>query len=338
MTKLELKSAEFRREREQSWVELDRLVAKAEKSGIRTLTPEQVLRLPNLYRATLSGLSVARSISLDRNLVNYLESLAVRAYFCVYGPRSGLLKALGEFFGHRFPQAVRQARWHILLATLSLILGIAVGFVLTLGNEDWFYTFVSQDMAAGRTPTASTEKLREVLFDDAHSATGLTTFSSFLFSHNARIGLFAFALGFALGVPVIILLVYTGLMLGAFAALYHSRGLGLELYGWLAVHGTTELLAILLCGGAGLVLGGGLLLPGRYSRLDNLARQGRWAAQIAIGAILLFFVAGLLEGFARQLVTDTGTRYLIGVGVLLWWAAYFLFAGRRRRHGADGRG
>ena len=108
-----LKSYEFRREREASWRELEGLVSAAEKSGLKSLPTEQLLRLPSLYRAALSSLSVARSISLDQNVVIYLESLAARAYFQVYGSRSNIYESIGRFFVQGFPAAVRSAFWPI---------------------------------------------------------------------------------------------------------------------------------------------------------------------------------------------------------------------------------
>ena len=76
-----------------------------------------------------------------------------------------------------------------------------------------------------------------------------------------------FALGFALGVPTLLLLIQNGLMLGAFIALYDSRGLGFEIVGWLMIHGVTELGAIVLCGAAGLMLGYAIACSRRASRL-----------------------------------------------------------------------
>ena len=66
----ELKSYEFRRERAASWRELEELVARCEKKGPGRLTGKELARLPVLYRAALSSLSVARSISLDRAVVD----------------------------------------------------------------------------------------------------------------------------------------------------------------------------------------------------------------------------------------------------------------------------
>jgi hypothetical protein len=37
----------------------------------------------------------------------------------------------------------------------------------------------------------------------------------------------------------------------------------------------------------------------------------------------MLFVAGLLEGFGRQLITDTGARYAIGIVTGVLWGTYF---------------
>ena len=74
-----LKSAAFRAEREASWRELEGLVGRIERGGVRALAPAELGRLPSLYRAALSSLSVARAISLDRNVLDYLEALSGRA-------------------------------------------------------------------------------------------------------------------------------------------------------------------------------------------------------------------------------------------------------------------
>ena len=89
---LVLKSSEFRKGREEGWRELEKLVGRVERRGVRSLTLDELQQLPILYRAALSSLSVARTIALDRNLLLYLENLALRAYLAVYGPRVGALE------------------------------------------------------------------------------------------------------------------------------------------------------------------------------------------------------------------------------------------------------
>lgn len=331
MAEPQLKSYDFRREREATWTELDALVQRANRSGLDALTPDELLRLPVLYRATLSALSVARSITLDQNVLRYLESLGMRAYFCIYGGRASLASGLWRFFAVEYPAAVRSAAWPILLSAAIMVLGAIVGHVLTAANPDWYYSFVSESLANGRGPTSTAEELRAVLYSGADSAVErLNAFASFLFTHNARIGMLCFALGFFFGVPTAILLFTTGLMLGAFTALYAAQDLLPELAAWLTIHGTTELLAVVLCGGAGFVVASALIFPTRQSRLARLANRGRQAAKIVIGTVALFFAAALLEGFGRQLITDMTLRYLIGATMLLYWLLYFLRAGAGR--------
>ena len=329
---LALKSNQFRKAREETWRELEALVARAEKRGVLSLGPEELERLPVLYRATLSSLSVARSIALDRNLLNYLEALSVRAYLVVYGPRVRQLKGLWRFLTTDLPRAVRQARWHLLIAALTVLGGIVGGFLLAQANEDWIGALVPGDLAADRGPDSTAGELRkeEIYAPWPGLAESFGLMASYLFSHNTLVGLLVFGLGIAAGIPGLLLLFYQGLGVGAFIALHYNRGLLVDFLGWLAVHGVTELTAITLFGAAGLVLAEKVLFPSRMTRIESLATQGKVAAQIAIGAMIMLFVAGILEGGFRQLIQATEWRFAIGGFTGLIWLSYFTLAGRRR--------
>src|SRR5579875_2276210 len=245
MAELRLKSQRFRQEREADWIRLERLLNRIETQSLARLSDDDLLAIPVLYRAALSSLSVARSTSLDRSLIEYLESLCARAYFFVYGTRATLLDRIGGFFARDWPRAA-QALWReTLIAGAFGIAGTVAAFLLTWFDPDWFYAFIPQAMAGGRDPTASTQYLRHTLYD-AQTGHFLSGFATFLFTHNAQIAIFAFALGFAFCLPTVFLLIENGLTLGAFFALYASRGLAFPLGGWLFIHGVTELFAIIL--------------------------------------------------------------------------------------------
>ena len=329
---LALKSNQFRKAREENWRELEALVTRAEKRGVLSLGAEELERLPVLYRSTLSSLSVARGIALDRNLLNYLEALSVRAYLVVYGPRVRQLGALWRYLATDLPQAVRAARWHLLIAFLTLLGGIVGGFLLTHANEDWIAALVPGDLAADRGPDSTADELRkdEIFAPWPGPLEAFALMANYLFSHNTAVGLLIFSLGIAAGVPGLLLLFYQGLGVGAFIALHYDRGLLVDFLGWLAVHGVTELTAITLFGAAGLVLAEKVLFPSRMTRLESLATQGKLAAQIAIGAMIMLFAAGILEGGFRQLIQSTPWRFAVGGFTGLIWLGYFTLAGRRR--------
>src|SRR3546814_13273028 len=92
-------------------------------------------------------------------------------------------------------------------------------------------------------------------------------------------------------------------------ALCTSKGLGVDFGGWLFIHGTTELFAAVLAGAAGLRIGTAVVFPGAMGRLEAAAAAGRTAGKVMVGVIVMLLAAGLLEGFGRQLITDTLVRY-----------------------------
>lgn len=320
-----LKSFEFRKEREAGWRELEQLIAKAQSRGLSGLDADELYRLPILYRGALSSLSVARSISLDRNLLDYLEGLSARAYIYVYGVKQDYLDSIVRFFTRGFPRRVWEIRGALAVAIALLAAGVACGWVLTARNPDLFFSFVPDAYSQGRSPLSTRDELLEVLRGGGEGS-GLSIFASALFTHNAQVGFLCFALGFAAGVPVALLLFYNGILLGAFAAIHQRVDLGLEFWAWILPHGVTELLAVCLCGAAGLTLGHSLMFPGIYTRVENLALAGRRAAAVVLGSVALFLYAGLLEGYFRQLVTADAPRLLMAVLTAVGWIWYF---GRR---------
>jgi len=330
---LVLKSNEFRKGRETSWRELEALVGRVERRSIRALSLDELQRLPILYRAALSSLSVARTIVLDRNLLLYLETLSVRAFLAVYGPRANPITGLRAFFGQELPVAVRSARWHILIAALTLLLGAIVGFMLTVQDETWYNSFVPSGLSGGRGPSSTRADLldKEIFAPWPGLVESFGIFAGVLFNHNTLIGILTFGLGMGIGIPTIMLTVYQGLPIGAFVALHYNRDLTVDFLGWLAIHGVTELGGLILFAAGGLVIAEKMLFPGRYSRLENLAMHGRLAGQMAVGAVIMLFAAAFLEGGCRQLVASTPLRFAIGFGVGALWLAYFSLAGRRAR-------
>lgn len=326
-----LKSQRFRRAREDDWRRLERLMDKAEKGSAAKLTDAEILAVPVLYRSTLSALSVARETSLDQGLIEYLETLSARAYFFVYGSRATLQDRLTAFFRQDWPMSVRGLWRETLVSAGLMVLGALVGGWLVMHEPEWFYAFVPGDLSGGRDPAASTETLRATL-DGVEDAGGLSVFAAFLFTHNAQVALLAFALGFALCVPTGLLILYNGATIGAFFALFAGRGLGVELGGWLLIHGVTELFAVILAGAAGLRIGWSVAFPGRKRRLDAAVEAGRTAGVAMGGVVVMLLFAGLLEGFGRQLIVDTGLRYAVAATTALLWGLYFYAPRREARH------
>jgi uncharacterized membrane protein SpoIIM required for sporulation len=311
----------FRQAHSGDWDRLDALVTRLEKKSIGSLGDDDLLELPALYRTTLSSLAVAHDTSLDKSLITYLEQLCTRAYFQIYGVQTPAGRQILRFFARSWPEAVR-AIWRETLFCVVLTAGAAlVAYLLIRSDPSWFYSIIPQGLAGGRDPSASAEYLRSTLYDKQKDWLGV--FATFLFTHNSQIAIFSFALGFAFAVPTVLLILYNGLMLGAFVAVFAAKGLGWNVAAWLMIHGTTEIFAICISGAAGIRIGMAIAFPGRLSRMDAVVAAGRTAATAMAGTVIMLAVAGLLEGVGRQTILNDGLRALIGGGALAGWLVYF---------------
>ncbi|MCT8002043.1 stage II sporulation protein M [Sphingomonas sanguinis] len=320
-------ASRFRAAHEADWTRLDMLLRRIEKRSVRVLSEDDLLALPLLYRITLSSLSVARETSLDRALIAYLEQLCARAYFQLYGVSDSPWHDLARFFTQGWPKAVASLWRETLVMAFLTLAGALAAYALVRADPSWFYGFIPEALAGGRDPGASAATLRQSLYGSQES--GLGIFASFLFGHNAQIAIFAFALGFAFVVPTALLVLYNGLTLGAMIAVFADKGLSPNFLAWLAIHGTTELFAIMISGAAGMRIGTAIAFPGRRTRMDALVVAGRTSAIAVMGVVLMLAVAAILEGIGRQVVTSDGLRVGIGLAALGAWLVYYYGIGRR---------
>jgi uncharacterized membrane protein SpoIIM required for sporulation len=326
---LAVSSLQFRAAREADWERLETLLGRVEKGRAGSLSDDDLFELPVLYRATLSSLSVARETSLDADLVAYLEALSTRAYFLLYGVHAPFFVRLGRFFAEEWPEAVRALWRETLVAVAITVAGAVAAYLLVMSDSGWFYAVIPADLANGRDPSADPATLRSAIYG-THGGLGL--FATYLFTHNAQIAIGCFALGFAFGVPTVLLLLYNGCMIGAFLAVHVPKGLGFQFSAWLSIHGTTEIFAIILAGAAGLRIGMATAFPGARTRMASATAAGRTSAFVMLGVMVMLALAGLLEGIGRQVIRDDWARIAIGGTALAMWCAYF-YLKPRARHG-----
>ncbi|KPF64677.1 stage II sporulation protein M [Porphyrobacter sp. AAP60] len=330
-----LRSDRFRLEREGEWRKLEEIVKRMESGGLRRIADDDLLALPTLYRTAASSLAVARETSLDASTLAYLEGLVQRAWFQVYGPRQGFARWLRDFLLGGWSRAVREIWLDICIALFVMVAGAIVGWLLVAQNEEWYYRLVPGGLADTRVPGASREELLATLATE-ESAAGLSTFAAQLFSNNSAVCILAFALGFAFGIPSLMLMVHNMALLGALLWLFDGQGLLVEISAWLSVHGTTEIFGILLSGAAGLHIGRAMAFPGTRPVLDAAAEAGRRGAVVMVGVVIMMIVAAFLEAFPRQLVEGSANRFMIGGAMLLFWLTYFFLYRPKRSPGAEG--
>jgi uncharacterized membrane protein SpoIIM required for sporulation len=151
--------------------------------------------------------------------------------------------------------------------------------------------------------------------------------ASAIITNNVRVAALAFAGGMTAGILTVWIILENGLMVGGYSAAFAAKGFGTDFWATIAPHGVIELTSIQIAGGAGLILAGGYLRPGRARRRDSLVVAGRRAAILIGGVAMLLCVAGTIEGFITPQRISIAVRIAIGATTALLLAAYLLGAG-----------
>ncbi|MFK7990727.1 MAG: stage II sporulation protein M [Sandaracinaceae bacterium] len=315
-------------ERRPDWDELEGRLRELDQRGARLGGIEGAKRFGALYRSVSSDLIRARSERVDPAVTDYLNDLVARAYAHVHVPARGRAEAVGRFFLRDFPILFRSEWKAVALSALLLLGGGAVGAVAVAVDEDALGVLIPEQHQAW-TPE---ERIARDTSRGAHEGHRAAEFSSFLFTHNIKVGFLVFALGITFGVGTASVLFYNGVPLGALAMQYHDAGQDLFFWSWILPHGIPELTSVFVAGAAGLLLARGLLFPGRRRRRDALGKEARRAARLVLGTMPMLVVAGLIEGTISQIheptipyVVKLAFAALVGVGLYAW----LLLAGRK---------
>lgn len=287
--------------REPSWQQLDALLRQAEKQGLGSLDTVKIKTLASLYRSVSADLARARTQQMGETLVQDLQALTSRGYGQIYqGSQRQNWQAVIEFYSYGFPAAVRQAWGYIAIAT---ILFIGSGLIA------WWYswqdpTFMSLVLGPDFVESVrDSEELWTVsILGQEPIASSAITINNIGVAFKAIVGGITF---FVWTIPILTppglftlyLLVFNGLMIGSVATLVAQTNLAYELWAFVFPHGSLELPAIFMAGGAGLLLARAILLPGKYRRIDALKVYGLQAAKLVYGIVPMLIIAGMIEGF-----------------------------------------
>src|SRR3954471_705915 len=114
-------SDRFIRDRRNAWQRLEDLLALLDRSSLRRLHREEVRELGRIYRRTASDLAIARAESRDPRLINYLNSLVIRAHGRIYQADAQGGRRVRDFFARDFPRTFRRTWRYTALAFLVFL-------------------------------------------------------------------------------------------------------------------------------------------------------------------------------------------------------------------------
>jgi uncharacterized membrane protein SpoIIM required for sporulation len=320
----------FSSRRQGDWSRLEQLVHVVALKGYRGLSRADIVSIPPLYSDACADLASAQAARYSAPLVDYLQSLTATGHTVLYGvatregptgSRTATVKAMLE----AFPRAVRARRRAMLLSAVLFLGPFLIGAIVAFQNPDFAFRIV---------PESTLRPLTEAYakgFDAGRAAGEGALMAGFYVNNNVGIALRCFALGIFGGLGSAFYLVDNGLSIGAVLGYVSSQGAASNILTFIVGHGSLELTAIVLAGGAGLSLGWSIVSPGDRTRAASLQAAGRDVAVIAFGAAVMLLMAAGIEAFWSGSSVPSSVKRV--VGAVLWSIviSYLVFVGRRKR-------
>lgn len=322
---------DFVKTRKQRWERLSQLCDRVEKEGLARLSVENLWELGSLYRQAASDLAYVQSYFPHSDLLEILNGLVARAHGFVYRTRSSArLGSLLDAALAAGPRAFRRNLAYFRVSAGVFALAVLFGATACLADEKLASLFIGERILESiHRGEMWTGPLFQII--------PMSVASLAIFLKNLMVVLFVFGGGIAWGLGTLFSLTMNGLLLGSVIAMCLRYGLALRLFDFVAAHGILELSVVLVCGGAGLMLGQAVLAPGRYTRRELLRRRGPEAVTLVVVGGFFLALAGLVEGVispVHSLPQNTGPtqiKALFGLLLGILFYSYLLLYGREER-------
>ncbi|MCC7244773.1 MAG: stage II sporulation protein M [Saprospiraceae bacterium] len=316
-----MKETQFIEQNKDKWAEYEQLMRDNNSD------PE---RMSELFIQVTDDLSYARTFYPTRSVRAYLNGMAQRIFHHIYKGKRLRKERLRLFWTDEVPALMWLHRRALLLSFLIFVLAFGIGVLSSMINPD-FARVVLGDSYVDMTLENIQKGDPMAVYKDSRPlgmTLGIAANNLFVAMRTAIFGVLA-------SVGTVFIMLYNGIMVGAFQYFFIEKGLFWPSFLTIWIHGTLEISAIIIAGAAGLVAGSGLLFPGTYTRAQAFSVSMRQGLKIFIGVAPIIVLAAIFEGFLTRF-TETpdvirGAFILVSALFVLWYFVWLPW--HKARHG-----
>ncbi|MBM3717117.1 MAG: stage II sporulation protein M [Actinobacteria bacterium] len=299
--------------RRDEWSRLDEL------SRSRRLTGPEVDELVTRYRAASADLADIKSSAGRTPQGDVVSTLLARTRLRLTGVRENVLRQLPRFFVLQLPAALYRVRG------TTLVVGVVFVLIATL-----FAAWISGDPAALASLGAQSQlqNVADEQFVAYYRENPNSIFAATVWTNNAWISAQAVIFGIT-GIWPVYQLVLNAMNVGVTAAIMAALDRIDVFFQFILPHGLLELTCIFVAIAAGLHIFWAWIAPGRRTRIEALAAEGRSLATVAVGLVFALALSGVVEGFVTPREWPWQVKVAIGAAALGVFLLYMLVVGRR---------
>jgi uncharacterized membrane protein SpoIIM required for sporulation len=273
------------------------------------------------FTELVNDLGYAKTFYPHSKVTQYLNGLASRIYLGIYRNKKEDTSRFWRFWKTELPLTVRRHHKELLYAFL-IFTSFAIMAAVSAAHDDTFVRGVLGDYYVEMTDENISKGDPFGVYKDN------SRFNMFLriAVNNIKVSFITFVAGFLLSIGTVWLLFKNGVMLGAFQYMFFAKGLGLQSVLVIWIHGTLEISAIIIAGGAGLIVGNSILFPGTLNRFQSMRNGTKDGLKLLIGLVPVFIMAAFLEGYITRYSTMprliSASILIASISFITW---YFVF-------------
>ncbi|MDR2954616.1 MAG: stage II sporulation protein M [Prevotella sp.] len=288
--------------------------------------------LANNFIELTDDLSYARTFYPRSQTVRYLNQLAGRYFINIYKYKKKDKGRFLRFWKEELPLVMYKHRQKMLYSFLFMLAGALLG-IFSLQQDSGFANLVLGPSYVNMTLENIENGDPMAVYKDDHK--------EYMFfgigTNNIRVAFLAFIFGIFFSVGSVYVLFINGVMLGVFQYFFYTKGLLAISASTIWLHGTLEISAIIIAGGAGMILGNSLLFPGSYKRTYALQKAVKDALKVVVGLIPVFVVAAFIESYITRLTEMPIYLKLTIIGLsalfIIWYFIYYPYLVNKRKNG-----
>lgn len=303
---------QFIKQHRDDWKLLEKYILLMGKRG-QIISSKHIDKFNRLYQKAAQNLSYSQTYFPSAEVTIYLNGLVSKSHNLLYKDQVTSVKQFWHFFSTKFIGLLLEQWKAVVVAMLLFFLGGLASFLSIVNDPLHIHSILPAEIAQGVDP----EQLGV-----GHDSIDSPIMSAQIMTNNIQVAILAFAGGVTFGILTVYVLVYNGLIVGALAGLFWHYGMTYEFWAYIVPHGMIELLAIFIAGGAGLLMGYKLFVPGKYSRGYQLKTQAKRSVQLLLGTIPLFIIAGIIEGFITPARISLEAKYAVAIITVIGLVLY----------------
>jgi uncharacterized membrane protein SpoIIM required for sporulation len=263
-------------------------------------------------------LSYSRTFYKNRSVRIYLNGLAQSLYNNIYKGKKNALSSFKKMIFEEAPKVMFHARKELLFVFCILLISISIGIFSSRYDEGFARAILSDAYVEKTLENIENGDPLNIYKDEGQ----FQMFVS-IAQNNIRVSLIIFAFGLFFSYGSVLIVFFNGIMLGTFMYFFYSRGLSTDFNLTVWMHGTVEILTMVVVGVAGLLLGKGLVNPGTLSRRKAFSVWGRKGAMVFMIAIPFILFAAFVESFLTRYTEFPNSVRLIFILFNLFVMVYY---------------